>query len=328
MLEVKDLTVEYITERGPVAACNELSFTLRRGEILGVAGESGSGKSTLITALTRLQRPPAVTTGGSILYHRRSQPTVDLAAMTDKQLRHLRWRELAIVLQSAMAAWNPVMRLDAQFFDVIREHNRGMSRAAAADRTAQLLRMVGISPDRGRSYPHELSGGMRQRALIALALACDPELVVMDEPTTAVDVVMQRQILAQILRLREELGFAVVYVTHDLSLLMELADRIAIMYAGRIVEIGAPQDLYADPKHPYTQGLRDAFPPLRAPLTHLTGIPGSPPDLRNPPAGCAFHPRCGRRIDACDRTRPALQLLPTSGDRQVACHLHDLESRS
>ncbi len=179
--------------------------------------------------------------------------------------------------------------------------------------------MVGVSADRARAYPHELSGGMRQRASIALALACRPDLVVMDEPTTAVDVVMQRQILAQVLRLRRELGFAVVFVTHDLSLLLELADRIAIMYAGRIVELGTAASLYAQPRHPYTRGLRDSFPPLHAPLRRLTGISGSPPDLRRPPSGCPFHPRCRERFEGCDERLPVLHDV---GGNDVACHLY------
>ncbi|WP_406447762.1 ABC transporter ATP-binding protein [Streptomyces sp. NBC_00876] len=323
LLDVSGLMVDYVTERGAVTACNEVSFTLRRGEILGLAGESGSGKSSLITALTRLQRLPALTTGGQIRYHARDGQVHDLTTLDERRLRALRWSDLSIVLQSAMAAFNPVMRLDAQFADVMTEHEPGLTRDEVAERTARLLRMVGIAPERARSYPHELSGGMRQRALIALALACEPELVVMDEPTTAVDVVMQRQILAQILRLQRRLGYAVVFVTHDLSLLMEIADRIAIMYAGRIVEIGAPKDLYADPLHPYTRGLRDAFPPLHAPLTRLTGIPGSPPDLRDPPPGCAFHPRCGRRLPECEQVLPRLhQVVQEHGERQVACLLH------
>ncbi|MFI6724353.1 ABC transporter ATP-binding protein [Streptomyces atratus] len=323
LLDVARLTVEYVTERGAVQACNEVSFTLRRGEILGLAGESGSGKSSLITTLTRLQRLPALTTGGEIRYHARDGQVLDLVTLDERRLRTLRWTDLSIVLQSAMAAFNPVMRLDAQFADVMTEHEPGLTRDEVAERTGQLLRMVGIAPERARSYPHELSGGMRQRALIALALACEPELVVMDEPTTAVDVVMQRLILSQILRLQRRLGFAVVFVTHDLSLLMEIADRIAIMYAGRIVEIGAPEQLYADPLHPYTRGLRDAFPPLHAPLTTLTGIPGSPPDLRDPPPGCAFHPRCGKRLPECERALPRLHQVVGQRERQVACLLHD-----
>ena len=319
VLEVDGLDVEYVTGDVPVRACVDVSFSLRRGEILGVAGESGSGKSTLITALTRLQRPPAVTTGGKILFHPRDGAPVDLVSLSDRQLRKLRWTSLSIVLQSAMDALNPVARLGAQFVDVLRAHEPGLSKQAARERAVELLGMVGISADRVRSYPHELSGGMRQRATIALALACAPELVVMDEPTTAVDVVMQRQILAQVLRLREELGFAVVFVTHDLSLLLELADRIAIMYAGRVVEIGTAESIYRAPRHPYTRGLRDSFPPLSAPLRTLSGIPGSPPDLRRPPGGCAFHPRCPDRFAGCDEHRPE---LTTVDDGQVACRLY------
>jgi peptide/nickel transport system ATP-binding protein len=207
VLEVRGLTVDYLSGETPVRACDNVSFELRRGEILGVAGESGSGKSTLITALTRLQRPPAVTTAGSIHFHPRdgAEP-IDLVALSPAGLRSLRWTSLAIVLQSAMDALNPVMRVGAQFVDVLRSHDGSLSRKDAWAKAATLLGMVGISADRVRSYPHELSGGMRQRASIALALACGPELVVMDEPTTAVDVVMQRQILAQVLRLRRELG--------------------------------------------------------------------------------------------------------------------------
>jgi peptide/nickel transport system ATP-binding protein len=320
VLDVRNLTVTYAGATGPVRACDDVSFTLGRGEILGVAGESGSGKSTLITALTRLQRPPAITTGGQIWFHDQPDaPPIDLVTQTDRQLRRLRWTRLAIVLQSAMDALNPVMRVGAQFVDVLRTHDRSLSKARAWQRAVELLAMVGIGAERARSYPHEMSGGMRQRATIALALACRPRLVVMDEPTTAVDVVMQRQILAQLLRLRRELGFAVVFVTHDLSLLLELADRIAVMYAGRIVEIGPIATIYADPKHPYTRGLRDAFPPLHAPLTTLSGIGGTPPDLRRLPEGCAFAPRCVQRIAGCESRRPT---LTDAGGHQVACLLH------
>ena len=320
VLEVRGLDVEYATGDEPVRACVDVSFTLHRGEILGVAGESGSGKSTLITALTRLQRPPAVTSAGQLLYHPRDgAPPIDLVTLSGRELRRLRWTTLSIVLQSAMDALNPVMRVGAQFVDALRTHDRRLGRTAAWERAEELLAMVGVSADRARAYPHELSGGMRQRASIALALACRPDLVVMDEPTTAVDVVMQRQILAQVLRLRRELGFAVVFVTHDLSLLLELADRVAIMYAGRIVELGTAASLYAQPRHPYTRGLRDSFPPLRAPLRRLTGISGSPPDLRRPPPGCPFHPRCAQRFDGCDQRLPVLR---DAGGNDVACHLY------
>jgi peptide/nickel transport system ATP-binding protein len=320
LLDVRGLTVEYVAEDGGVRACDDVSFTVRRGEILGVAGESGSGKSTLITALTRLERPPAVTTAGQILFrpHGSSEP-IDLVPMSERQLRKHRWRDLAIVLQSAMNALNPVLRLGAQFTDVLRHHDRGLGRAAAERRTEELLSLVGLTAAQARSYPHELSGGTRQRATIALALACGADLVVMDEPTTAVDVVMQRQILANVLRLRDELGFAVVLVTHDLSLLVELADRIAIMYAGRIAEIGTAHDMYHRPAHPYTAGLRASFPPLHEPVQRLQGIPGTPPDLRRLPSGCAFHPRCPQRFGPCDSVVPRLEAV---GDQEVACLLH------
>ena len=318
VLDVQGLTVQYLGDR-PVTACNEVELQLKRGEILGVAGESGSGKSTLITALTRLQRPPAVTTGGQILLHDRGT-TYDLVPMTEDELRVHRWNTVSIVLQSAMDALNPVLRLGAQFADVIRAHQPRIRPTEVIDRTTELLAMVGIPANRISSYPHELSGGMRQRAMIALALACRPRLVVMDEPTTAVDVVMQRQIVRRILRLRKQLGFAVVFVTHDLSLLLELADRIAIMYAGRIVEIGSSEEIYHQPKHPYTKGLRDSFPPLHAPLTKLTGIPGTPPNLGRLPPGCAFAPRCPEVHDGCTASQPE---LITISDQQVACHLYD-----
>ncbi|MGW3562703.1 ABC transporter ATP-binding protein [Streptomyces sp. NPDC000941] len=329
VLEVRGLTVEYATRTVPVRACSDVSFTLRRGEILGVAGESGSGKSTLITALTRLQRPPAVTTAGQILFHGRDgAPPVDLVALDAKKLRRYRWTALSIVLQSAMDALNPVMRIGAQFADVLQARDRSMNKRDAWTRATELLALVGISADRVRDYPHQLSGGMRQRAAIALALACSPELVVMDEPTTAVDVVMQRQILAQVLRLRRELDFAVIFVTHDLSLLLELADRIAIMYAGRIVEVGGAADLYSAPKHPYTQGLRDSFPPLRAPLRTLRGIPGTPPDLGRPPSGCPFHPRCTRRTEGCDERLPALLPVGPEPGHEAACLLNETDGET
>lgn len=322
LLEVSGLRVDYLTEQGPVTACDDVTLTVHRGEILGVAGESGSGKSTLITALTRLQRPPAVTTAGRVDLVAEDGTATDLLGLSERQLRRLRWRELAIVMQSAMDCLNPVARLGDQFLDVLREHNRRMSTVEANRRVAELLRMVGIDPSHAHSFPHELSGGMRQRSLIALALACDPSLVVMDEPTTAVDVVMQRHILGQILKQQRDRDLAIVFVTHDLSLLFELADRIAIMYAGRIVEVGSAREIYRAPRHPYTRGLRDAFPPLRASDRELRGIAGAPPDLRDLPAGCAFAPRCEHAFDRCSDTRPDLREID---DRVVACHLHDAQ---
>jgi len=319
ILEARGLDVDYLTTNGTVRACSAVDLTVHRGEIVGVAGESASGKSTLLTALTRLQRPPAVTSGGSVVYRTDDGREIDLTELDEKQLAPLRWADISIVMQSAMACLNPVKRLGAQFEDVLRHHDSTMSRKQAAARTRELLQMVGIAGDRAQSYPHEMSGGMRQRALIALSLACDPEIVVMDEPTTAVDVVMQRQIMSQILQLQKRLGFAVIFVTHDLSLLLEIADRIAIMYAGRIVEVASAEQIYTAPQHPYTRGLRESFPPLSEPVRELTGIPGTPPDLRLLPVGCSFAARCPKAFEACTNARP--ELLP-SGSGEVACFLH------
>ncbi|MCQ4211993.1 ABC transporter ATP-binding protein, partial [Streptomyces longispororuber] len=320
LLTVHHLTVDYYDQVTPVHAVRDVDLTLHRGETLGIVGESGCGKSTLVTAVTRLQRPPAVTTAGSVVLHPRDGDPVDLLRLTDRELNALRWERIAVVFQSAMNALNPVMRLGAQFTDVLRRH-RDLPKRAAQERAAELLAMVGIPADRLRAYAHELSGGMRQRATIALALACDPDLVVMDEPTTAVDVVMQRQILRQVARLKAELGFSVVFITHDLSLLIEIADRIAVMYAGEIVETGPARRLYTDPRHPYTAALRGAFPPLHGPRRAITGIAGSPPGLRTPPAGCAFHPRCPHRFEPCDHAAPALIADADGSDGSVACHL-------
>ncbi|MEV0385283.1 ABC transporter ATP-binding protein [Nonomuraea sp. NPDC050643] len=316
VLEIRDLGVDYLSGSGTVHAVTGVSLDLRRGEILGLAGESGSGKSTLAGAVARLLRPPAAITSGSVVYHRQDGTAVDVLTLQKNELRAFRWKELAVVFQSAMNSLNPVGTVGAQIDDVLRAHAPRMSRDERAERTAELLRRVGISADRRRSYPHELSGGMRQRAAIAIALALNPEVIIMDEPTTALDVVVQRDILHEIRALREEYGFAVVFITHDLSLLMEISDRIAIMYAGRVVEIGTARGLHEGARHPYTVGLLRSFPRLHGPREELLGIPGTPPDLRSPPPGCAFHPRCGVSVAACS------SVVPVLGDG-VACLLND-----
>ncbi|MGW0579199.1 ABC transporter ATP-binding protein [Streptomyces sp. NPDC002920] len=322
LLDVKDLSVDYGTESEPLPAVSQVSLELHRGEILGIAGESGSGKTTLINALLRLLRPPAVVRSGSAILHPSSGDPVDLLHAEPRALRRTRWENTAVVFQSAMNALNPVSRLSAQFTDVLRAHRR-IPRSQARERAAHMLRLVGIPDGRLDSYPHELSGGMRQRATIALALVCEPDLLVMDEPTTAVDVVMQRQILRQVIRLQQELGFSVVFITHDLSLLLEIADRIAVMYGGRIVESGPAGELYRDPRHPYTRGLRDSFPPLRGPMRRLNGIPGNPPDLRGLPPGCPFEPRCPHATPECGVAPP--ELAEHGPGRSVACvHADDL----
>jgi peptide/nickel transport system ATP-binding protein len=336
VLEIRDLCVDYGLGPGGVRAVTNASFTLHRGEVLGLAGESGSGKSTLAYAVTRLLRAPGVITGGEVLFHSRpddSAPqTVDLLAADPGQLAKIRWSELAMVFQSAMHALNPVARIERQLTDVLRRHRPDMGPADRRDRAVELLRMVGITADRLRSYPHELSGGMRQRVMIAMALALEPQVVIMDEPTTALDVVTQREIIDELMQLRERLGFAVIFITHDLSLLLELADSIAIMYAGRIVEYAKAAELFRSPRHPYSLGLLNSFPGLHGERVRMTGIPGSPPSLKLLPTGCTFHPRCPYALERCAVQEPPLRAPAgraaagnqrTAGDRMVSCWLQD-----
>lgn len=332
VLEVRGLSVDYGYDEQPTHVLRDVSLTLHRGELLGLAGESGCGKSTLAYAATRLLPPPGLITGGEVLFHDRDGSTVDLLRLDDAALRASRWRDTAIVFQGAMNSLNPVHRIGRQITDSIHAHAPAGSRptratrAAADERAAELLAMVGISPDRLRAFPHQLSGGMRQRVMIAMALALEPQVLLMDEPTTALDVVMQRQILEQVTELRDRLGFAVLLITHDVSLLVEVADRIALMYAGEIVEDAAAHEVYRRPRHPYAHGLLRSFPPLHGPRRELTGIPGAPPDLRQRPVGCPYTARCPHAFDRCVSEHPPLgptAFAASEPTRRVACHLHD-----
>ncbi len=317
LVELKDLVVEYPTTRGVARAVDHVSLTINPGEIVGLAGESGCGKSTVAQAILRILRPPGVIAGGRILFQ-----GTDIASLRTRELRKFRWRNVSLVFQSAMNSLNPVMRVGDQFVDMLQAHQR-VRKATALARAGELLETVGIDRDRVRAYPHELSGGMRQRVVIAMALALNPELLVLDEPTTALDVVVQREILEQITALQRDFGFAVLFITHDLSLLVEISDRIAIMYAGRIVELAAAGELFAQPGHPYTAGLIASFPQLTGERVRLTGIAGSPPDLRNPPPGCRFHPRCPMMRPApCATEEPLLRLVGAS-ERRAACHFSE-----
>ncbi len=326
LLELDDLVVDYLQPGRPLRAVDHVNLTIRAGEIVGLAGESGCGKTTTANAILSILQPPAEVTGGHIRFR-----GVDVVGLSVKERRRYRWRNVSMVFQSAMSALNPVMRVGDQFVDMMKAHER-VSKRDALERAGDLLNLVGIDRGRVRAYPHELSGGMRQRVIIAMALALEPELVIMDEPTTALDVVVQREILQEVQQLQRELGFAVLFITHDLSLLLEFADRVAIMYAGEIVELAPSQELFANSLHPYSLGLLGSFPPLTGPLGRLAGIPGSPPDLGDPPTGCRFHPRCPhcQPGDAALYTRQTTErpvLKPVAPGHEVACHLVE-ESRS
>jgi peptide/nickel transport system ATP-binding protein len=312
LLVVDDLCVEYLTDAGRVRVVDGVSFAVRAGDVLGLAGESGSGKTSVVQAALRLPGQPAAITGGRVAFEGR-----DVLAMDDEALRRIRWARVSLVMQSAMNALNPVLTVGEQILDAIDAHDPIPRRARPA-RVAELLALVGIDPQRAGSYPHELSGGMRQRVVIAMALALRPRLVVMDEPTTALDVIVQREILERIAQLRGELGFAVLFISHDLQLMLEFCTRIGVMYAGRLVETAPAPALLAAPLHPYTRGLLASFPELAGPKEERRGIGGAPPDLRHPPAGCRFHPRCGEAFAPCAVEPPALRDL--GGGRACACH--------
>ncbi len=314
LLDVRNLTVDYLTPRGPARAVDDVSFSIAPGEVFGLAGESGCGKSTVAFAITRLIKPPGVISGGQILFR-----GDDVLALKNKELRAFRWNKISIVFQSALNSLNPVITIGAQIQDALLAHER-MTARQANERAADLMKLVGIDPRRLKSFPHELSGGMRQRAVIAIALALSPDMVIMDEPTTALDVVVQRDILQQIQDLQQQFGFSILFITHDLSLLVEFSTRIAIMYAGKIAELTEAAELFRNPKHPYTVGLMNSFPSITGEKKRLQGIPGVTPDLVTPPPGCRFADRClhvrpyHRQVEP-----PLLELAP---GHWVACHLY------
>ena len=316
ILEVRNLSVAYASEQGPVVAVDDVSFDLGKGEFLGVVGESACGKSTLVYAIARLLGAPLAgeITNGQVLFKGR-----DMVTLADKELRHIRWRDYSVVMQSAMNALNPVLTVAAQMRDACEAHST-MNKRQIENRSKEVLRLVSIDPVHLQSYPHQLSGGMRQRAMIAMALLFTPELIIMDEPTSALDVVGQRSLMVQIKELQEQLGFAVVFVTHDMSLVRHFSDRLLVMYAAQVAELGRTRQLFDKPLHPYTQGLLDAFPSIHGAKVHLLGIPGSPPDLLRPPSGCRFAPRCPQAFDRCHATPP--RLYEIEGEL-VRCFLHE-----
>jgi oligopeptide/dipeptide ABC transporter ATP-binding protein len=313
LLVVEDLSVRFSLRDGSVKAVDGVNFRLDDGEALGIAGESGCGKTTTALSLIRLLPP-----NGRIRSGRVELFGIDLVPKTETQLARYRWREISLVFQGAMNALNPVRRIGEQIAEPV-EVRLGQSRDASLKRAGELLELVGIPRKRASAYPHELSGGMRQRAMIAMALACDPAIVIGDEPTTALDVMVQAQILQLLEQLRRELGLSLLLITHDLSVIAETCDRAMVMYAGRVAEEGPVSRVFTAPRHPYTRKLLSAFPNIHADRRTLDVIPGSPPDLRTPPPGCRFAARCPEVMDVCRREVP-IEVRYPDGVR-VACHL-------
>jgi oligopeptide/dipeptide ABC transporter ATP-binding protein len=314
LLVVENLRTYFTLSSGTVKAVDGVSFELHDGEALGIAGESGCGKTTTALSLVRLLPANAKVVGGSVKLF-----GIDLATKSENALRRYRWREISVIFQGAMNALNPVRRVGDQVAEPIVER-LGLPKAEANRRARELLELVGIARDRAADYPHQLSGGMRQRAMIAMALACDPAIVIGDEPTTALDVMVQAQILELLERLREQLGLSLILITHDLSVIAETCDRVMVMYAGRVAEEGPVRTVFRGPRHPYTQMLLAAIPNLESDRRLLGTIPGSPPDLRTPPPGCRFHPRCPMVMDVCRELVPA-EVRYADGVR-LACHLY------
>ncbi|MEM2930213.1 MAG: ABC transporter ATP-binding protein [Thermoproteota archaeon] len=318
--EIENLTVEYILKNLSVKAVNDISIKIRKGEALGIVGESGSGKTTLALSLLNLVPPPGRITSGRIIFDRE----IDVLSLKSEELRKFRWKQVAMVFQGALNSFNPVLRIGDQMLETIKEHGV-TSREEGMEKASVLLKLVRLDPERTmKAFPHELSGGMKQRAMIAMSLLLNPRVLILDEPTTALDVISQKYILDVLSDLRMKLGITTVLLTHDLAICAEVVDRIAVTYAGRIVEIAKTEDLFLRPKHPYSTGLIQATPSVLGDVRKLKPIPGSPPDMFSLPTGCAFNPRCPLAVDLCRETIPRLE--EASEDRFIACHRwRDLE---
>ncbi len=324
LLEVRDLHVEIPTDDGVVKAVNGLSFSLEAGKTLGIVGESGSGKSISALTLMGLTKRMGATVSGSASFAGR-----DLVSLDEHELRELRGKEMAMIFQDPLASLHPLYRVGAQIVEAIQTH-RKVRKSDARARATELLELVGISDPKRRldEYPHEFSGGMRQRAMIAMALANEPTLLIADEPTTALDVTVQAQILALLERLQHELGMAIIIITHDLGVVAEMADEIGVMYAGGFVERAGAQSIFDDPQHPYTWGLLGSIPRLDLPRGQaLVPIPGRPPSLISPPSGCTFHPRCPHARGECQAVEPPFQPLADDAEHFAACVIDPDERR-
>lgn len=315
LLDVQNLTTYYTTLRGPVRAVEDVNFQLEKGEAMGLAGESGCGKTTVALSLLRILPYNGRIVRGKILLKEN-----DIVQLSESKLRKdIRWKSMSLIFQGAMNALNPVYKIENQVVEAIRIHEPDVSKSEAVERVGKLFEMVGVEAARAKNYPHEFSGGMRQRAMIAMALASNPDIVIADEPGTALDVIVQAQVLKLLNELKKSLDLSIIMITHDLSLITETCEKLVIMYAGNIAESGDIIAMHKKPLHPYTQDLISAFPNIHAEKHRMTSIPGSPPDLLQPPPGCRFHPRCKYAMDVCRKEIPKLK--EADKNHYVACHL-------
>ncbi|MCD6240030.1 ABC transporter ATP-binding protein [Candidatus Bathyarchaeota archaeon] len=315
ILSVENLKTYYSIRRGFVKAVDGVSFDVEKGEGVGLVGESGCGKTTCALSILKILPPEGKIIDGKILYK-----NIDIVKLSEKEMREqIRWKGISIVFQGAMNALNPVYKVSDQIIEAIQLHEPNVDREEARERVKKLFELVGMDPSRIDNYPFEFSGGMRQRAMIAMALACNPDILIADEPGTALDVIVQAQVLKLLRDLKERLNLGMILITHDLSIVSETCEKIVVMYAGKVVERGDIIDVYNETLHPYAQGLLKAFPEIKGPRVRMSSIPGSPPNLLNPPSGCRFHPRCKYAMDICRKEEPPL--IEVKKDHYVACHL-------
>jgi peptide/nickel transport system ATP-binding protein len=317
VLKVENLTMNYKTKAGEVSAVDNVSFEMKRGEALGLVGESGCGKTSIASTLLKLLPDNAVIKSGHIYLNGR-----DLVPLKENEMRKVRWKTISMVFQAAMNALNPVYKVGDQIIEALETHRVVKTNEEARHRIVELFELVGLEPRMLDRYPHEYSGGMRQRAVIAMALACYPDLIVADEPTTALDVIVQDKLLREMTELQDRLGMSMIYISHDIAVIAEVSDKIGVMYAGRLVEMGTSEQIFKHPLHPYTYGLMSSFPSILGPKRELSSLPGEPPDLLDPPSGCRFHPRCPFATEECARIVPEFRDM--GGGHFVACD-HPME---
>ncbi len=314
ILQIENLTVHFPIHIGTVRAVAGVDLQLEQGEVMGLVGESGCGKSTLGFSILRLLRPPGEIVGGRILYHGQ-----DIVQMREEEILALRGSNIAMIFQDPLTSLNPLFRIDEQFIETLLTHEKGLDRKSAFERAERMLESLGISPERLLEYPHQMSGGMRQRIMIGLGLILDPDLLIADEPTTSLDVIVEAQFLDLLNDLRRQFDLTILLITHNLGNVAQLADRITVMYGGTIAEVGPARTIFENPLHPYTQGLLSSIPNIKLEQPKLVTMPGSPPDLVDPPPGCVFHPRCPHAMDICRQEKPAVS---STDGHLVRCWLH------